>query len=101
MGIPVLNYLGKYFAESYEKDSWKDDVAKDYFKTGDKDSLEMYTYILDRSMIDPGYTVENLRTKFYSEIVRKSLYQRNGKPAQAVKEQAGRYQKDIDAVFNK
>ena len=99
--IPVLNYLGKYFAESYENDSWKDDVAKDYFKSGDKDSLEMYTYILDRSMIDPGYTVENLRTKFYSEIVRKSLYQRNGKPAQAVKEQAGRYQKDIDAVFNK
>ena len=99
--VPVLNYLGKHFAESFADNSWMDDVAKDYFQSGDDDSLEMYQYILDRSMIDPGYIVTNLRTNFYNEIVRKSLYQRDGTPAQAVKAQTGKYQKDIDAVFNK
>lgn len=99
--VPVLNYLGKHFAESFEGDSWIDDVAMDYFMAGDDESLEMYQYILDRSMLDPGYIVTNLRTNFYSEIVRKSIYQRNGTPAQAVQAQKGKYQGDIDAVFNK
>lgn len=99
--VPILNYLGKYFAQSFANDGWKDDVALDYFKSGDKASLEMYEYILDRSALDVGYTVDNLRTNFYSKVIRKAIYQQNGTPAEAIKAQKGLYTKDLNAVFNK
>ncbi|MBE6904390.1 MAG: hypothetical protein E7480_07260 [Ruminococcaceae bacterium] len=100
--VSVLNYIAKYYASAGQGDWWLEDVvAKDYFKAGDKASLEMYKLIVDKSAIDVGFIVDSLRQGFYTEVVEKSIFQKQITPSAAIDKIKGLYQKELDSVFNK
>lgn len=100
--VIVLNALGKAVAGENPEDEewWEYDVEIDYFQKGDKESVEMYKLLLDKSYVDLGSAIGTLQTDFGTKAVVNPCFKSIGTPAAQIEAMAGQYQTTIDGVFN-
>lgn len=86
--------------EGFEGEQWwQDDLRDEAFR--DDQSVENYNLLLQKSIVDYGYTVVEMRMGFNDAVIQQSIYHNKITPAAALDIIKGMYQEQFDALFNK
>ena len=99
--VKIFNALAES-PSGYTGDQWwKDEVALDYFQSGDANSPKTYEYLLNNMSFDFGLGMENVFDGF-KDAAFGSIFWNSGKtPSAAIAGIKGNYDKAINDFFNK
>ena len=92
LAVPPAGYSGK--------DWWLDDVQLDYFQNNDKQSINIYKMMLEKSMWDMGLGIDTLSEGFHRNALFGPVFWNSGKTTNAAIDSIkGVYDKAVKDVF--
>lgn len=98
--VTVLKELTKPVKGYEGEDWWLDEVNDANFRKDDKDSIDMYKLILEKSMFDYGYAVSDVRYQLSLEPIGNGIFWGTSTPAQFINSLSKQNMQDqVDAVF--
>ena len=99
--VIILNALARYTEEYGDgEDWWHYDVEMDYFQEGDTASVDAFIGLIDNATYDLAVGVTDLWKDFRARVIWDACYQNKGTPASAIQTINGKYQSEVDAVYN-
>ncbi len=94
----ILNALAEY-PEGYDKNSWQDEIAADYFQAGDTKSLNMYLKLLENMESDPGVGLPRVYSAFIESAMETPIFYDKNTPSAAIDAIGTSYNKTISELF--
>ncbi|MBQ6825619.1 MAG: hypothetical protein IJP34_03025 [Clostridia bacterium] len=94
----ILNALAEY-PKGYDKNSWQDEVAADYFQSGDTKSLNMYLKLLANMESDPGVGLPRVYSAFIESAMETPIFYDKNTPSAAIDAIGTSYNKTISELF--
>jgi len=99
--VPIFNALAKGL-KGYEGEDWMwEDIQKEYFQDSDKQSIEMYKLCLSKSSVDIGVAIPRMLEEWRMYAGVYSVFFRTETPQSAGNKITGKYDTQINKLFNK
>ncbi len=94
----ILNALAEY-PKGYDKNSWQEEIAADYFQSGDTKSLNMYLNLLENMESDPGVGLPRVYSGFIESAMETPIFYDKNTPSAAIDAIGTTYNKTIKELF--